>query len=190
MENEKVVEQTTVTETEKTEEKLIPQSQVNGLIAKESKIAVEKLLKDLGVTDFESAKDGLSKFKEMQDAQKTNEERLAEEKARLEAELIQTRQEARQIKIDRVLDDILTELEIDKAYSKTILKLTDLSSVEDINKENLKAVIENTINEELPMLVKGEKIKVGATGGSEDKLPAGTNDYLREKYKNNPFFKG
>ena len=44
---------------------------------------------------------------------------------------------------------------------KLYKKLTDLSNVEEINAENIKSLIENTINEELPMLISGEKVKIG-----------------------------
>lgn len=177
-----------VVETTKTEE-MIPQSQVNGIVAKETKAAIEKMLKDLGVEDVKSAKEGLNKFKELQEAQKTESEKLAERNAELEATITSTRQEARTIKIERVVDDILSELSIDKNYAKTILKLTDLSSIEDISKENLKTVIEKTINEELPMLVKGETLKIGAVPMNDDKLPTGTIGYLDKKYEGNKYYK-
>ena len=57
------------TTTEQSGETTFTQEQVNGIASKEAKKAQEKLLRDLGVEDFESAKDGLAKFKEYQDAQ-------------------------------------------------------------------------------------------------------------------------
>lgn len=179
-----------VDETTKTEE-MIPQSQVNGIVAKETKQAIEKLIKDLGVEDVKSAKDGLSKLKEMQEAQKTETEKLAEKNAELEATLTIAQLEARTIKIEMIVDEILTEMEIDKNYKKTILKLTDVSGIEEISKENLQLVIETTIKDELPMLIKGETLKVGVEATTtDDKIPAGTSDYLKDKYKKNPYFKG
>ena len=73
-------EVTPVVEPEKQEPaaKTFSQEDVNNLIAKESKNAVEKILKDLGVQDAKSAKEGLAKLKEMQDAQKSESEKLAE----------------------------------------------------------------------------------------------------------------
>ena len=68
MEEEKVTEP--VVETTKTEGNNFTQKDVNNLVAKETKKAVEKLLKELGVEDVKSAKEGLSKFKEIQEAQK------------------------------------------------------------------------------------------------------------------------
>lgn len=59
-------------------EKIFKQEDVNNIVARESKSAQEKLLKELGVEDFENAKDGLAKFKEWQDEQKTAEEKTQE----------------------------------------------------------------------------------------------------------------
>lgn len=64
--------------TQQQQEKLLPQSDVNNLIAKETKRAQEKLLKQLGVEDFKSAKEGLAKFKEWQESQKTEAEKMAD----------------------------------------------------------------------------------------------------------------
>lgn len=54
------------------------QDDVNSLVARETKKAQEKFLKDLGIEDFKGAKEGLAKLKEFQDAQKTEAERQAE----------------------------------------------------------------------------------------------------------------
>lgn len=67
---QEVVEQVT--------EKTFTQEQVNGIAAKESKKAQENLLKELGVEDFESAKDGLQKLKEWQESQKSEAEKKEE----------------------------------------------------------------------------------------------------------------
>lgn len=59
-------------------DKTFTQDDVNNLIARESKTAQEKLLKKLGIEDFDSAKDGLEKFRTWQDEQKTEAEKQAE----------------------------------------------------------------------------------------------------------------
>lgn len=79
-------EETTDTTTEKVEEKVFKQEDVNKIAAKESKKATEKLLKDLGIDDFDNAKDGLAKFKEWQDSQKTEAEKQAEALKTLESD--------------------------------------------------------------------------------------------------------
>ncbi len=58
--------------------KTFTQDDVNNLITKESRAAQEKLLKQLGIEDFDGAKEGLEKFREWQESQKTEAERQAE----------------------------------------------------------------------------------------------------------------
>ncbi|MDA1477274.1 hypothetical protein PJ311_18425 [Bacillus sp. CLL-7-23] len=72
--------QTEHTDTSNQEEpKPFTQEDVNNIAAKEAKKAQEKLLKQLGVDDFKSAKEGLSKLKEWQDSQKTEAEKQSEQ---------------------------------------------------------------------------------------------------------------
>ncbi|MCY8867395.1 hypothetical protein MOE08_20305 [Bacillus spizizenii] len=58
--------------------KTFTQEDVNSIAAREAKAAKENLLKQLGVEDFKNAKEGLAKFKEWQDSQKTEAEKQAE----------------------------------------------------------------------------------------------------------------
>lgn len=58
--------------------KTFTQDDVSGLVAKETKKAQEKLLKSLGVTDFNTAKEGLQKYNEMIESQKTDQQRKEE----------------------------------------------------------------------------------------------------------------
>jgi uncharacterized protein YjaZ len=173
----------TDTEKEKSEE-MIPQSQVNGIVAKEVKNAIEKLLKDdLGVEDVKSAKDGISKFKEMQEAQKTDLQKLQDRLKELEEENATLKSEKKDREDIDNISSILKEKNIDTKYSKTIKKL--IGPVEKINEE----LVLKTINEELPMLVSEEDIKVGTDKQPDKKIESGTKVYLDEKYKNNPYYK-
>lgn len=187
MENKEVVTEPIVDNTEKSEE-MIPQSQVGGLIAKESKAAVEKLLKELGVEDFKSAKDGLNKLKEIQESQKTEAEKIAEENSLLKTKLSEYESEKKSRQIEDSIKEVLKSMEIDTKYAKTIEKLTDLNDIEEITPENIKSLVEKTVNEELPMLINGEAVKVGAEK-TEVKQTSGVVNYLDEKYKNNPYYK-
>lgn len=65
-------------------QKTFTQEDVNGIVAKEAKKAQEKLLKQLGIDDFNTAKEGLQKFKEWQESQKTEAQRQAEKLQDLE----------------------------------------------------------------------------------------------------------
>src|SRR5690554_7628109 len=71
-------ENETGTAPEKAEEKLFRQEDVNNIVAREVKKTQEKLLKELGIDDFENAKEGLQKFREWQESQKTEQEKLQE----------------------------------------------------------------------------------------------------------------
>src|SRR5699024_10288172 len=59
-------------------EKTFTQEDVSNIASKESKAAVEKLLKDLGFDNFENAKDGVDKFKEHQESQKTEQQKATD----------------------------------------------------------------------------------------------------------------
>lgn len=67
-------------------EKVLTQREVNDLIARETRKAQEKLLKQLGVKDLKSAKDGLEKFRQMQEEQMSEQERIALRAKELEQE--------------------------------------------------------------------------------------------------------
>src|SRR5699024_8675852 len=135
-------EQTNETGTapEKAEEKLFRQEDVNNIVAREAKKAQEKLLKELGIDDFDNAKEGLAKFREWQESQKTeqekqqeklqelqtNNETLASENANLKAQLSAVKQG---IKADSVEDVIALaerlvndETTIDDAIKQVIEK--------------------------------------------------------------------
>ncbi len=60
------------------EQKTFTQEELNNLIAKEKKAAQENFLKSVGFDDFKNAKDGLAKFKDWQDSQKTEAQKQAE----------------------------------------------------------------------------------------------------------------
>lgn len=65
-------------------EKTFTQEDVNNLVKRETSKQQEKMLKELGISDFKDAKEGLAKFKEWQDSQKTEQERQTERLKELE----------------------------------------------------------------------------------------------------------
>ncbi|PWU66573.1 hypothetical protein [Gracilibacillus dipsosauri] len=71
--------QITDTTTETVEEKVFKQEDVNNIVAKETKKVQEKILKGLGIEDFENAKEGMKQFKEWQESQKTEAQRQQEQ---------------------------------------------------------------------------------------------------------------
>lgn len=69
------------------EEKVFKQEDVNNIVARETKKAQEKLLKQLGLEeDFQNAKEGIQKYKEWVESQKTEQEKQQEKLQTLESE--------------------------------------------------------------------------------------------------------
>ena len=136
MEDNKVTEP--VAETTKTEEKTFTQEDVNNLVAKESKKAMEKLLRELGVEDMKSAKEGLKKFKEIQDAQKSDYDKALETIEKLTKENDTYKAEKKSLEEIDSIKNILKEKNIDEKYAKTIKKLM----TDEINEESVMATIE------------------------------------------------
>lgn len=63
----------------KSRENLFTQEDVNNIVARETKKVQEKILKQLGVEDFKTAREGIEKFREWQESQKTEQERQQEQ---------------------------------------------------------------------------------------------------------------
>lgn len=66
------------------EDKTFSQDDVNNVVAKETRKAQEKLFKELGIEDFENAREGMEKFREWQESQKTDAEKQSEKLSNLE----------------------------------------------------------------------------------------------------------
>lgn len=139
---------------EQSEEKLFRQEDVNNIVAREAKKAQEKLLKELGIDDFDNAKDGLAKFREWQESQKTeqekqqeklqelqtNNETLANKNANLKAQLVAVK---KGVKADSVEDVIALaerlvndETTIDDAIKQVIEKYPQFAQSEEEQKPN------------------------------------------------------
>ena len=73
--------------------KTFSQEDVNGIVKKESSKQTEKLLKDLGIEDFGNAKEGLTKFREWQESQKTEQQKKDEKLQELETNYSSTSDE-------------------------------------------------------------------------------------------------
>lgn len=97
-------------------EKTFTQKDVNNLVARESKSAQEKLLKDLGIEDFENAKDGLKKFQEWQESQKTEAEKQAEELSKVSTQLSEK-------------DALISRLEAEK---QALIQGVNAESIDDV----------------------------------------------------------
>lgn len=161
--HETVEEQQVVTETQTKSEgtnNTYTQEDVNNVVARESKKATEKLLKELGVDDFENAKDGLAKFKEWQDAQKTEVEKKAEEVQALADEKAQ----------------IQTEFENLKAQVEAMkLGVKDDSIEEVIQLANLKVTDEVTLTEAMKQVIEKFPMFTGTSEQTPEKKPTFVN---------------
>ena len=129
------------------------QEDVNSIAAKEAKKAQEKLLKQLGIDDFDSAKDGLAKFKEWQESQKTEAEKQAERLKELETNFTSTSDENTSLKAQisamkagvsaESVEDVVTlaktmvsdELDMDAAISKVVEKYPHFKAQQEEQKE-------------------------------------------------------
>lgn len=132
-------------------EKTFTQQDVNNIAAKEAKSAQEKLLKDLGIEDFNSAKEGLQKFQEWQDAQKTDAEKkdeqvnqltdtntsLQAENTTLKAQLSAMKQGVNSESIEDVVAlaerQVSDEVTLDDAIKSVIEKYPHFKAVQEVN---------------------------------------------------------
>lgn len=86
------------TDGEQSGEKFFTQEDVNNIATRESRKKQEAILKDLGIDNFEDAKEGMQKFKEWQDAQKTEAEKKDEALTKLEKSNLETKTENERLK--------------------------------------------------------------------------------------------
>lgn len=135
------------------QEKVFTQEDVNNLIAKEKKRVQEKFLKELGVDDFENAKEGLQKFKEWQESQKTEQEKQAERLQALEKERSSLAEENNSLKSQLAalkagvkaesVDDVVVlaqkyvsdEVDIDKAIQQVLEKYPHFKAQQEQQQE-------------------------------------------------------
>ncbi|UTH10787.1 hypothetical protein [Macrococcoides canis] len=132
-------------------EKTFTQQDVNNIAAKEAKSAQEKLLKELGIEDFNSAKEGLQKFQEWQDAQKTDAEKkdeqlnqltdtntsLQAENNTLKAQLSAMKQGVNSESIEDVVAlaerQVSDDVTLDDAIKSVIEKYPHFKAVQEVN---------------------------------------------------------
>jgi hypothetical protein len=141
--NDQQQDQTQQTDTapEKAEDKTFTQDDVNKIAAKEKRSAREAILKELGIEDFENAKDGMEKFKEWQESQKTEREKLDGKLSSFEKEIS---------KKDTAIADLQAENEAIKAgitdekNLEAVITLAKTKVNEEVDiKEAIKQVVED-----------------------------------------------
>ena len=151
--------------------KTYSQDEVNGLITKKSREAVEKMLRDLGVEDIKNAKDGLEKLKELQDKDKTELEKAQSRIAELEKDIRTLNEEKTSTEIERTL--LTNGVPADKLARYTKLYNTTEG---ETTEERLKALMEEfplptgTQTIQTPFL--GGKTAGGSTNQTAEELQA------------------
>ncbi|WP_342045924.1 hypothetical protein [Bacillus sp. OTU530] len=136
--------------------KTFSQDDVNSIAAKEAKKAQEKLLKQLGIEDFNSAKEGLQKFKEWQESQKSEAEKQVEQLKQLETNFSKTQGENETLKSHlsamkagvnaESIEDVVTlaknlvsdEVDMDQAIQKVLEKYPHFKQQEQPKPEDKK----------------------------------------------------
>ena len=148
---------------------------VNERLAREK----SKWSKDLGIGE-EFSKEEYVKFKEHLNSQKTEAEKLKEELQTYKTKYNGLEGQIKQSKIENGVNTILAEFNVDSKHSNTILKLADLTGVydNDLDTSKLKEAIQKTLENDLPMLLTKERIKIGGEKGEEKKLDLGNNAFL------------
>lgn len=128
------------TQQEQKETKTFTQEDVNNLIAKETKAAQEKLLKQAGVTDFANLKEGMAKFKEWQESQKTEAQKQAEalEQYQKDLEATKAEKELTELKLEAFVAGAKAE-SIDDVLLLAKARMSDEVSKQDAIKQVLEA---------------------------------------------------
>lgn len=129
---------------QQTDQKTFTQDQLNGIVTRESRTAVEKALKELGFDqDFDSAKDGIQAYKEWQESQLSDQEKLTKqlqttqtEKQELEATMANIKAENEALKMGVAGESVEDVVALAKA------KVTDEVTIE----EAIKGVVEKYPN--------------------------------------------
>lgn len=123
-------------ERKETSKKVFTQEEVSRMMAKEKREGKLSVLKELGVEDVKNAKEGLKKYQEYLDSQKTEAEkaqaevqRLAEEKAELERKV-----QLADIQVSALKNGIKADF-LDDAIILAQNKKTDAMSYDDIFNE-------------------------------------------------------
>lgn len=116
--------------------KTFSQDDVSGLVAKETKKAQEKMLKQLGITDFSTAKEGMQKYNEWVESQKTDQQRKEDELATYQTQAQQAEEKA------SLLESKLAafELNVNAGDLEDVLVLAKAKGKDDI-KEAIAEVI-------------------------------------------------
>lgn len=111
--------------------KAFTQEDMNNLVARESKAAQEKLLKQLGIESFDIAKEGMKKFQEWQESQKTEQQKKDEKLQELETNFSSTSDENTSLKAQ--ISAMKSGVKVDSVSDVVTLAKTMLSDDVDMD---------------------------------------------------------
>lgn len=172
----------TVEQNTENEVKTFKQEDVNNIVSRESKKATEKLLKDLGIDDFENAKDGLEKFKEWQESQKTEADKQAEQLTKANEQVTSLEAQNAQLKAENAA--LGQGVDSDSLKDVIALANTYVSEEVDINKA-IETVLEKYPNFKGESIIQpsGQSVVPGNPKRSNNEVEDPFKKKL-EKYKN------
>lgn len=153
------------TTTEKVEvTKTFTQEDVNNIATKEARKAQEKIFEELGIKDFENAKEGFQKFQEWQESQKTESEKqqealgnlkkeketLSSENASLKSQISAMKQGVKAESVEDVVAlaerRVNEETTIDEAIKQVVEEYPHFSGQEEVPKATPQIVVEGNPN--------------------------------------------
>lgn len=111
--------------------KTFTQDDVSSIAAKEAKKEREKIMKQLGIEDFDNAKDGMVKFKEWQESQKTEAQKQTDELERLK--LATSTSESEKKELQAQVSALKLGVKADSIQDVVVLANSLLSDTVDIN---------------------------------------------------------
>ncbi|MFL8888687.1 hypothetical protein [Helcococcus kunzii] len=178
VQNENVQDESKETETE---EKLIPQNDVNNIVARETKKAQEKIFKELGFTDIKSAKDGFDELQKFKDSQKTAEQKREEELTALK----NSNKELEQINANLIATNTALKLGVNSEAIDDVIILAQKDVNDDVTIEDaMKKVLEKYPQfgtQEKKEKKSKPKITAGGNHSNDDKGDVWSR--LKDKYK-------
>lgn len=177
-----------VIETPEVKPNTFTQEDVSNIVAKNVKEERAKILKEFGIENVEeigNAKEAIKAQRELQEQRKTDLEKAQEKMSAIEIENATLKARIKETETRERLARVLDELKVDPQYHKAVLKLVADAPEDD---KELKELVSSTIKEFLPGVL--DQKDVGFEKKPEKKPESGTKQYLNDKYKNNPFYRG
>lgn len=166
------------------EDKTFTQEDVNNVVAKESRKATEKVLKDLGIEDFENAKEGMEKFKEWQESQQTEQEKQEKAMKSLQMDNESLKQEKQTLvsQISAMKAGVKGE-SVEDVVALAERRVTDKVSIDDAIKQVIKdyphftnVAAENNESDNKPNFLSGQH-------GSDSNTNVDPFEAIKQKYK-------